>query len=96
MIGYWAPGCPVKADHKEVLATVYAKKGRALIALASWAKGPARCRLDIDWKALGLDPAKARLTAPAVPGFQDAMALEPAAELVVPPGRGFLLVLGEP
>jgi len=86
----------VKTGHKDVLATVYARKGRALIAVASWAKGPARCRLAIDWQALGLDPAKAKLSAPAVPGFQEAMALDPAAELTVPPGRGFLLVLGEP
>ena len=37
MIGYWDPGCPVRTDCKDVLATVYRRKGRSLIALASWA-----------------------------------------------------------
>ncbi|MFN3421553.1 MAG: glycoside hydrolase domain-containing protein, partial [Armatimonadota bacterium] len=34
MIGYWSPKCPVRTDREDVLATVYRKKGKALIALA--------------------------------------------------------------
>lgn len=40
MIGYWVPGCPVKADHDEILTTVYRKKHKALISIASWEKSP--------------------------------------------------------
>lgn len=36
MLSYWSPDCPVRTNHKNVLATVYRKPGRSLIALASW------------------------------------------------------------
>ena len=42
MIGYWVDDCPVKTGRPDVLATVYKKNGSTLIALASWADGPAR------------------------------------------------------
>lgn len=35
-LGYWNPKCPVKTDHPGVLATVYRKPGKSLIALAHW------------------------------------------------------------
>jgi hypothetical protein len=93
MLGYWNPACPVRADHPDVLATAYVKPGRALISLASWAKETVRCHLQIDWKALGLDPANARLTAPAIPGFQPQARFTPAEAISVEPGRGWLLLL---
>jgi hypothetical protein len=71
MIGFWVPSNPVKTGRQDVLATVYVREGRALIALASWAKAPADVRLAIDWNALGLDPAKAQMTAPPIAGFQE-------------------------
>jgi hypothetical protein len=91
MIGYWAPDCPARAGRDDVLATVYAKPGRALIALASWAPEPAECRLAIDWRALGLDPSAARLRAPAIPDFQAARDFAPGEPIPVAPGRGWLL-----
>lgn len=95
MIGYWDRSCPVKTDNKDVLATVYAKSDKALISLASWAKDPVKVKLDIDWAALGLDSRKATLTAPAIPGFQDAMTAPWSGEIAVEPGKGWLLVLAE-
>jgi len=96
MLGYWVPDCPVKTDNKDVLATVYARAGRALVAVASWAKGEARCRLEIDWEGLDLRPEKARLVAPAIEGFQPQMTLKPTDEITVPPGRGYLLIIDHP
>lgn len=95
MIGYWSPDCPVRTDRQGVLATVYRRDGRALISLASWEKDPVRVRLAIDWKSLGIDPAKSRLTAPAISGFQDAASFEPSDEIPVEPGRGWLLIADE-
>lgn len=95
MIGYWDRNCPVKTDNKDVLATVYAKSGKALISIASWAKEPVKVKLDIDWTALGLDSRKAALTAPAISGFQDAMTAPWSGEIPVEPGKGWLLVLAE-
>jgi len=93
MIGYWVPGNPVKTDHPDVLATVYTKKGGTLVSLASWAKGPLMARLIIDWEALGLDPKKARLRAPDIPGVQ--FETEFALDDPIPfePGKGWLLII---
>lgn len=95
MIGYWDPACPIKTDRKDVLATVYAKPGSVLVSLASWAKEPVKCKLAIDWKALGLDPAKAKLSAWEIEKFQPTAEFAPNDEIPVAPGRGWLLVLHE-
>ena len=91
MIGFWVPSSPVKTENPAVLATVYQADGRALIALASWAKDPTEVPLSIDWKALGIDPADATITAPAIANFQDAASFRPGQPIVVQPGRGWLL-----
>jgi hypothetical protein len=93
MIGYWADSCPVKTDHKDVLATAYVKKGKVLISVASWARGPVLSRLKIDWKALGLDPLKTKLRAPAIPDFQFEAEFAPDDPIPFEPGKGWLLIL---
>jgi hypothetical protein len=94
MYGYWHPECPVRTDHPDVLVTAYVKPdGTTLLALASWAPDAVACRLAIDWTRLGLAPATP-LTAPAIPGFQDAADFSPAAAIPMAPGRGWLLTLG--
>ena len=95
MIGYWAPGCPVHSDQAGVLATVYRKPGKSLISIASWAAKKVDCHLTIDFAALGLDPAKARLRAPAIANFQPPATFRPADAIPVAPGRGWLLILDE-
>jgi hypothetical protein len=53
------------------------------------------CKLDIDGKALGLDPAKARITAWEIENFQPAAEFRADEKIPVQPGRGWLLVLHE-
>ena len=93
MKGWWTRDTPVRTDKAGVLATTYAKPGRALVAIASWEKEPVDVALAIDWRALGIDPRRARLTAPAIAGFQAAAELAPGERLRVEPGRGWLLVV---
>jgi hypothetical protein len=95
MLGYWDPACPVKTGRKDVLATAYVKRGKALIALASWAPDPADVKLAIDWRALGLDPARAALYAPAMSRVQPAALFRPEEQIPVAPARGWLLILDE-
>ena len=95
MIGYWVPSCPVKASEKDVFATVYKKDRRALISIASWAKEPLRCRLSIDWKALGLNPGNVKISAPPISGFQDSAVFSPSSEIPLEPGKGWLLIVEE-
>jgi hypothetical protein len=93
MIGYWDPACPVQTNHPNVLATAYRRPDRTLVAVASWAKEPVNCRLTIDWKALGLDPATVRLTAPAMDGLQTAAAYGPSDYIPIQPAKGAFLIL---
>jgi len=105
MIGWWAGTSPVKTGTKDVLATAYVRKAAgkgvgtagvknaAMIALASWAKAPVDVRLTIDWKALGLDPKKATIAAPAIDKFQDAASFKPGDPFRIDPGKGLLLIL---
>ena len=95
MIGYWDRNCPVKTGREDVPATVYQREGKTLVALASWATAPVNVKLTIDFKRLGLDPAKTNLYAPPVAGFQGEMAFKPGDSISVAPGRGWLLVLDE-
>ncbi len=93
MLGYWNPKCPVKPDHPRVRATVYRKPGSALIAMANWADTPVQCRLAIDFKALGIDPGKARLRSIAVEGIQPDAIFKPTDAIPIGPGHSWQLIL---
>ncbi len=93
MIGYWCDDCPVQTGRKDILATVYRGKKKTLISIASWAKGKQEIRLNIDWKALGIDPANAVLRAPESVGFQPGATWKPTDPIVVEENRGWLIIL---
>lgn len=95
MIGYWVEDNPVKTNNPEVLATVYKKDKSALLAIASWAKDDVNIKLNIDWKALGIDPAKASITAPAVKNFQTSATFKNGDDLPVQKAKGWLLIIKE-
>ena len=94
MIGYWSPGCPVRTDNKDVLATAFVGSGKTLVSIGSWAQDDVNVRLSIDWRALGIDPGKAILTAPEVRDFQPAARFGPDDPIPVPKGKGWLLIIG--
>ncbi|MNL40124.1 hypothetical protein D3C87_1624470 [compost metagenome] len=75
------------------MATVYKKKGAALISIASWADDDVKVKLNIDWKKLGIDPAKATITIPEIKNFQPAQQFSVNAELPVAKGKGLLLIV---
>jgi hypothetical protein len=93
MIGYWSPACPVRTDCSDVLATVYAAPGRAMVALASWAPERVAVKLTVDWAALGVDPQHAALRAPAIADFQPAATFAPSDAIALEPGKGWLLII---
>jgi hypothetical protein len=93
MIGFWVDARPVRTSRPDVLATSYVREGRTLVALASWAKDKVDVKLAIDWKALGLDPATARVSAAAIDAFQEARTFGPDEAIPVEPGKGWLLTI---
>ena len=95
MLPFFLKDCPVQSDHTNVLATVYRKPGRSFVALGSWAKDEVQVNLRINWPALGLDLARARLYAPSIPNMQTERRWKPGEPISVAPGRGWFLVLDE-
>ena len=95
MTGWWEAGCPVKCSHPQVKATAFAKDGSAMIALASWASETVETDIRVDWKELGLDPAKTILFAPRSPGFQKAARWRSGEKIRIPAGRGWLILADE-
>jgi Family of unknown function (DUF6067) len=95
MIGYWVENNPVKTNNPDVLATIYKKDKRVLVSIASWATDDATIRLQIDWKALGIDPAKASIIAPDVKNFQPAASFTDGQDIKVEKGKGWMLVIRE-
>ncbi len=93
MIGYWDPACPVCTHNDDVLATVYRRRGRTLVCLASWAAQPVTVAFDIDWPALGIKPAAATIDLPAIAGLQEAGTLRPDDPVTVDPAKGCMLVI---
>lgn len=93
MLGYWDPSCPVRSNRDDVKVTVYQQAGKVMIAYASWAPGEVHIRLDVDWKALHLDPKQVTIVAPAVAGLQEEHTYGDLADIQVPPGKGGWIIL---
>lgn len=93
MHGYWDPASPVKTGRSDVLATAYVKRGKVMIAVASWATDTVQLHLQINWRALGLSPAHASLWAPAIDHFQESRTFRPGEAIPVVPGKGWLLIV---
>ena len=92
MLGYWDDKCPVKTGSKDVLATVYRKKGKSLIALATWSRKTETVKLRIDWPALGLDPEAVQIRAPEIKGLQKPREFRMGEALTIPKGGGWMLI----
>ena len=95
MLGYWSSHCPVTTGNSKIPATVYHKKGMALIVLASWADSSMQVQLKIDWKALGMDESKVLITAPEIANFQAQHSYSKEEVITVEKNRGCLLLLRE-
>ncbi len=93
MLGYWDPACPVRTSDPEVKATVYLKDGMAIVSLGNFSVKDKTVRLLIDWKALGIDPAMATVTAPAIHNFQEETSLKPNQPVPVKSKEGWMLVI---
>ena len=76
-----------------ILATTWRRPGKAMVSLGSWRDADTKVTLRIDWKALGLDPARTRLRAPAIDQFQVAGSWGPGDAITVPGKKGLLLLL---
>ena len=93
MYGWWMENPPVTTGRSDVLATAYVQEGKALIAVASWAKDTAAVTLKLDWQRLGIPESGATLVAHPIDKFQDSASFTPREPITVAPGKGWLLEL---
>lgn len=93
MLGYWDPSCPVRSNRDDVKVTVYERAGRVMIAYASWAPREAHIHLDVDWKALHIDPRAVTMVAPTVAGLQQEHVYEDLTDIQVAAGKGGWIIL---
>lgn len=95
MIGWWDSACPVQTNDENVLATVYSRPGKAMIAVASWSKTAVPVSFKIDWTALGLDPTRTKVKHPKIDSFQEEASVSLETPITVEPNKGFILLLEE-
>jgi len=69
-VGWFDPTFPVTGDNPQIKVSIYRKPDKVMIALASWSPKTENVRLALDWEALGLDPVKTTLWAPASGNIQ--------------------------
>ncbi|RYD27819.1 MAG: hypothetical protein EOP86_23990, partial [Verrucomicrobiaceae bacterium] len=97
--GWWDRDCPVRVDggaEETVKASVWTKPGAALISLGNFGKAPCRIlSLTVDWKSLGLDPAKVHWSTPALAGMQPAARVQADKLPGLPAFGGLVLLLSE-
>lgn len=94
MIGWWNKTCPVQPLQSNIRATVYQQYGvRSIVALASWHPTSTNVTLNINWKAIGLDPQQSEIFAPAVENFQTAKTFSLTDAIPTEPAKGWLLVI---
>jgi hypothetical protein len=91
MIGYWRDDCPASTGNDDIKATVYLKKGTALVSIASWAEKEADIQLNIDWDRIGIKKENAVLVQPELKGFQPAATYKPDDNIKIAPARGFVI-----
>lgn len=97
MIGWWDENPPVRSNHPDVRVTSYVKKGNAtLLAIGSWAPTNLTVVFQVDWAALGLQAATAKIEAPLMEGVQGHASFQAGAASVTVPveaAAGWLLIV---
>jgi hypothetical protein len=93
MIGFWNPSSPVKTDNPETEVTIYKGKNESIIAVANWTSKEQKCKLKIDWAALGMSADEVTAEIPAIEEFQEKKSLNIKNEITLESEKGFLIVL---
>lgn len=93
MIGYWDPESPVKSSNELVMATLYKGPEECIIAVANWEKKDQHSSISIEWDQLGFDKSRCNYLIPAIPGFQEQQSPASLEKLLIPGGKGYLIVI---
>ena len=100
MVGYWDPDCPVAISDPEVKATAYVKEDSVLVSIGNFSDRDKNVTLNIDWKAIEMDPAKAKISAPEIQNFQeersfDELRMTGGVRIPVESKKGWMILISE-
>lgn len=93
--GWWSGTDPVTTNDPGVLATTWTRPGAAMVSLGSWHDGDTSVILNVDWKRIGIDSARARIRVPKIDGFQDAAIYVSGTPFPISDRKGLLLLIEE-
>jgi len=93
MIGYWDEQSPVKVDNSWIRVTLYKGRETSIIAVANWDNKDQECTVHLDWDKLGYDSDSYGFQMPFVQNFQNERRLQSLERIVVPAGKGYLVVI---
>jgi len=91
--GYWEKNYPVKSNNKNIYTSLFKGTGESILAVANWSDKDQQVSLSLRWKELGIDPAVTEFFIPYIKDFQDANDNVKFESLVIPGGKGFLIIL---
>ena len=69
------------------------KPEKVLLSLGNYSDEVKTVKLNIDWKQIGLNPQKAKLTAPEIPDMQQAHEWNVDTPIVTAPRKGWIIYL---
>jgi len=92
-LGYWDPKCPITSPNPKIKVSVYQKNGESMIVIGSWSKKSEQVKLNIDWKALGLNPKTATATLPQITKHQIAGNIDITKPIQVPANTGLFIII---
>lgn len=93
MLGYWVDHTPVTTTQKGLKSTLYLQPEKAMIAIGSWSEQDQQAKLEINWEALGWNPADYEIIRPAIQGLQTFATFKTSAPVPVEALQGALLLL---
>ena len=93
MIGYWDEQSPAKVDNSWIRVTLYKGREISIIAAANWDNKDQECTVHLDWDKLGYDSDSYGFQMPFVQNFQNEKTLQSLERIVVPAGKGYLVVI---
>ena len=91
-IGYWDDANPVKTGNKDILASVYLKKDKTMIAIGNWTDTDQTISIDVDWKKLGMNSSSAKIEIPDIDNLQSA-GVANVKQLSIPASKGLILII---
>lgn len=93
MIGYWDKECPVKTNHQNVKATVFAKSKELLIAVGNFDDENVNVQLIFDLEKLGMNPKNVTLEIPEIKDFQEGGIISINDKINIKSKEGVILLL---